>query len=224
MTIRVLLVDDQELLRAGFRMVLDAHEGIEVIGEAGDGEEAVRLTAELAPDVIVMDVRMPGADGIKATRAISAEHPDSRVLILTTFDLDEYVFAGLKAGASGFLLKDVPPADLVAAIRCVATGDAVVAPRVTRRLLESFAAHLPGSERDGDEPSVDQRLSRLTERERDVLGEIALGKSNLEIAAELSLSETTVKSHVGKILAKLGLRDRVQAVIFAYETRLVRPS
>jgi len=171
-----------------------------------------------------MDVRMPGTDGIKATRAITAEHPDSRVLILTTFDLDEYVFAGLKAGASGFLLKDVPPADLVAAIRCVATGDAVVAPRVTRRLLENFAAHLPGSEADGDEPSVDQRLSRLTERERDVLGEIALGKSNLEIAAELSLSETTVKTHVGKILSKLGLRDRVQAVIFAYETRLVRPT
>ncbi|MGH8889456.1 MAG: response regulator [Acidothermaceae bacterium] len=224
MTIRVLLVDDQPLLRAGFRMVLDAHDGIDVIGEAGDGEEAIRLTAELAPDVIVMDVRMPGTDGIKATRAIAAEHPDSKVLILTTFDLDEYVFAGLKAGASGFLLKDVPPADLVAAIRCVATGDAVVAPRVTRRLLENFAAHLPGSTGDGDELSVDQRLNRLTERERGVLGEIALGKSNLEIAAGLSLSETTVKTHVGKILSKLGLRDRVQAVIFAYETRVVRPS
>jgi DNA-binding NarL/FixJ family response regulator len=220
----VLLVDDQELLRAGFRMVLDAHEGIEVVGEAGDGAAAIEMTATLQPDVIIMDVRMPGTDGIEATRAIAADYPQSRVLILTTFDLDEYVFAGLKAGASGFLLKDVPPADLVGAIRSVATGDAVVAPRVTRRLLESFVPHLPGGSDDERMPSVDERLALLTDREREVLGEIALGKSNLEIAGDLSLSEATVKTHVGRILGKLGLRDRVQAVIFAYETRLVRPS
>src|SRR5690348_4804698 len=224
MTIRVLLVDDQELLRVGFRMVLDAHDGIDVVGEAGDGADAVRMTAELSPDVIIMDVRMPGTDGIEATRTITADYPQSRVLILTTFDLDEYVFAGLKAGASGFLLKDVPPADLVGAIRSVATGDAVVAPRVTRRLLETFVDHLPGGADSERTPSVDERLALLTEREREVLGELALGKSNLEIATDLSLSEATVKTHVGRILGKLGLRDRVQAVIFAYETRLVRPS
>ena len=220
--IRVLLVDDQELLRTGFRMVLEAHDDIEVVGEAGDGAQAVRATATLGPDVVLMDVRMPGTDGIRATRTISEQYPASKVLILTTFDLDEYVFAGLKAGASGFLLKDVPPADLIAAIRCIATGDAVVAPRVTRRLLENFVAHLPGG--DGDDRAPDERLNLLTEREREVLGEIALGKSNLEIAADLSLSEATVKTHVGRVLAKLGLRDRVQAVIFAYESRLVRPS
>jgi len=220
-TVRVLLVDDQELLRVGFRMVLDAHDGITVVGEASDGDEAIRETARLAPDVVLMDVRMPGTDGIQATRVITQNHPESRVLILTTFDLDEHAFAGLRAGASGFLLKDVPPAELVSAIRSVASGDAVVAPRVTRRLLESFAERLPDL-RSGTGP--DQRIERLTDREREVLGQLALGLTNLEIASELCLSEATVKTHVGRILAKLELRDRVQAVIFAYETRLIRPS
>jgi DNA-binding NarL/FixJ family response regulator len=164
---------------------------------------------------------MPGTDGIEATRVITENHPASRVLILTTFDLDEHAFAGLRAGASGFLLKDVPPTELVSAIRSVASGDAVVAPRVTRRLLESFAQRLPDV---GSGTGPDHRLDRLTEREREVLGQLALGLSNLEIASELYLSEATVKTHVGRILAKLELRDRVQAVIFAYETRLIRPS
>jgi len=219
--ITVLLVDDQELLRSGFRMILDAHEGIEVVGEASNGAEALDKTAELSPDVVVMDVRMPGMDGIQATRLMTERHPASRVLILTTFDLDEYAFAGLRAGASGFLLKDVPPGELVSAIRSVATGDAVVAPRVTRRLLETFAGHLP----DPDSTRApDGKLGKLTEREREVLGELALGLSNLEIAVRLSLSEATVKTHVGRMLAKLELRDRVQAVVFAYENRLVRPT
>ena len=221
MTITVLLVDDQELLRSGFRMVLDAHDGIEVVGEASNGDEAIARTGELLPDVVIMDVRMPGTDGIAATRAITERYPNCRVLILTTFDLDEYAFAGLRAGASGFLLKDVPPAELVSAIRSVATGDAVVAPRVTRRLLETFAGHLPHSDPARD---PDARLALLTEREREVLGQVALGLSNLEIADRLSLSEATVKTHVGRVLAKLQLRDRVQAVVFAYENRLVRPS
>jgi DNA-binding NarL/FixJ family response regulator len=220
-TVRVLLVDDQVLLRAGFRMVLEAHDGISVVGEAGDGEEAIRQTVRLSPDVVLMDVRMPGTDGIQATRVITEHCPASRVLILTTFDLDEHAFAGLRAGASGFLLKDVPPTELVSAIRSVASGDAVVAPRVTRRLLENFADRLPDLE---TESGPDQRLERLTEREREVLGEVALGLTNLEIASQLFLSEATVKTHVGRILAKLELRDRVQAVIFAYETRLIRPA
>jgi DNA-binding NarL/FixJ family response regulator len=217
----VLLVDDQALLRAGFRMVLEAHDGITVVGEAGDGDEAIRETARLSPDVVLMDVRMPGTDGIQATRLITEQHPESRVLILTTFDLDEHAFAGLRAGASGFLLKDVPPTELVSAIRSVANGDAVVAPRITRRLLERFAERLPDVA-SGTAP--DPRLDRLTEREREVLGELALGLTNLEIASQLFLSEATVKTHVGRILAKLELRDRVQAVIFAYETRLIQPS
>jgi DNA-binding NarL/FixJ family response regulator len=220
--IRVLLADDQALLRVGFRMVLDAHDGIEVVGEAADGAEAVAAVAALTPDVVVMDVRMPEMDGIQATAAITADHPDVRVLILTTFDLDEYAFAGLRAGASGFLLKDVPPDELVAAIRTVASGDAVVAPRITRRLLEEFAGRLPALGGSPDRP--DERLGLLTERERDVLGAMAVGQSNLEIAASLHLSEATVKTHVSRILAKLELRDRVQAVIFAYEARLVHPS
>jgi DNA-binding NarL/FixJ family response regulator len=220
-TIRVLLVDDQELLRIGFRMVLDAHEGIEVVGEAGDGDEAVARTAELDPDVVLMDVRMPGTDGIEATARIVANHPSSRVLILTTFDLDEYAFAGLRAGASGFLLKDVPPVELVSAIRSVATGDAVVAPRVTRLLLEKFAGRLPSVDASY---ALNPILERLTGREREVLGQLALGLSNLEIALQLSLSEATVKTHVGRILNKLELRDRVQAVVFAYENRLVHPA
>ncbi|MGI8760544.1 MAG: response regulator [Jatrophihabitantaceae bacterium] len=219
--IRVLLADDQPLLRLGFRMVLEAHDGIEVVGEAADGAQAVGLATELLPDVVVMDVRMPVLDGIRATEMITAEHPAVRVLILTTFDLDEYAFAGLRAGASGFLLKDVPPAELVAAIRTVASGDAVVAPRVTRRLLDTFAGRLPAR---SDSAGPDARLATLTERERDVLGALALGRSNLEIAAALHLSEATVKTHVSRILAKLELRDRVQAVVFAYETRLVHPA
>ncbi len=217
---RVLLVDDQSLLRMGFRMVLGAHEGMDVVGEAADGAEAIKAVAELKPDVVVMDVRMPVMDGVEATARITADHPDVRVLILTTFDLDEYAFAGLRAGASGFLLKNVPPEELVAAIRTVASGDAVVAPRVTRRLLETFAASLPTAA--GDE-QPDERLNALTEREREVLGSLALGQTNLEIAAALHLSEATVKTHVSRILSKLDLRDRVQAVVFAYETRLVRP-
>jgi DNA-binding NarL/FixJ family response regulator len=218
---RVLLVDDQSLLRMGFRMVLGAHEGMDVVGEAADGAEAITAVAELKPDVVVMDVRMPVMDGVEATAQITAKHPDVRVLILTTFDLDEYAFAALRAGASGFLLKNVPPEELVAAIRTVASGDAVVAPRVTRRLLETFAERLPMPTGE-DQP--DARLGTLTDREREVLGSLALGQSNLEIAAALHLSEATVKTHVSRILSKLSLRDRVQAVVFAYETRLVRPS
>ena len=216
--IRVLLADDQPLLRMGFRMVLEAHEGLEVVGEAANGAEAVSAVAELSPDVIVMDVRMPALDGIEATRRIVGDRPDTRVLILTTFDVDEYAVEGLKAGASGFLLKDVPPAELVAAIHTVAEGDAVVAPAVTRRLLDRFIRG------DGDEPPDLARLEVLTGREREVLGLIGLGHTNQEIAGELVLSEATVKSHVSRILGKLELRDRVQAVILAYETRLVRPS
>ena len=202
-------------------MVLGAHEGMDVVGEAADGVEAIAAVAELEPDVVVMDVRMPVMDGVEATAQITAKHPDVRVLILTTFDLDEYAFAALRAGASGFLLKNVPPEELVAAIRTVASGDAVVAPRVTRRLLETFAEQLPTATTD-DRP--DTRLATLTDREREVLGNLALGQSNLEIAAALHLSEATVKTHVSRILSKLSLRDRVQAVVFAYETRLVRPS
>jgi DNA-binding NarL/FixJ family response regulator len=218
---RVLLVDDQSLLRMGFRMVLGAHDGMDVVGEAADGAAAIVEAARLKPDVVVMDVRMPVMDGVDATAAITAAHPDVRVLILTTFDLDEYAFAALRAGASGFLLKNVPPEELVAAIRTVASGDAVVAPRVTRRLLETFAEKLP---LPASETAPDSRLASLTDREREVLCSLALGHSNLEIAAALYLSEATVKTHVSRILAKLALRDRVQAVVFAYETRLVRPS
>ena len=220
MTIRLVLADDEQLLRVGFRMILDAYDEFEVIAEAANGREAVAAAAAHRPDVIVMDVRMPELDGIAATEMITREQPDVRVLILTTFDLDEYAFAGLRAGASGFLLKNVPPDQLVAAIRTVAAGDAVVAPRVTRRLLETFAQRLPTAA----QAARDQRLSQLTDRERDVLQAMAVGQSNNEIAASLCVSEATVKSHVSRILAKLGLRDRVQAVIFAYETRLIEPS
>ena len=234
MTTSVLLVDDQQLLRMGFRMVLESQPDLCVVGEAGDGTTAIQLTAELSPDVVLMDVRMPGVDGIEATRQIVASGGHSRVLILTTFDLDRYVLAGLRAGASGFLLKDVPPADLLTAIRTVAAGDAVVAPAVTRRLLDAFAHRLP--DLDADEATAAgaglaaapvagaDRLARRTDRERDVLGEVAAGLSNAEIATRLVLSEATVKTHVGRILAKLHLRDRVQAVVFAYETGLIRPT
>ncbi|EIV92408.1 response regulator transcription factor [Frankia sp. QA3] len=222
MNISVLLVDDQPLLRLGFRMVLNSQPDLTVAGEAGDGAEAIRLTAELAPDVVLMDVRMPGMDGIEATRQIIAAGGTARILILTTFDLDQYAYAALRSGASGFLLKDVPPADLLSAIRAVAVGDAVVAPSITRRLLDTFAHKLPDP--DSPQAPADPRLARLTDRELVVLGEVAAGRSNAEIAAHLVLSEATVKTHVGRILAKLELRDRVQAVVFAYETGLVRPS
>ncbi|MGW2866088.1 response regulator [Streptomyces sp. NPDC001205] len=220
MTIRVLLVDDEPLLRMAFTMVLDAQADMEPVGEAGDGAEAARLAHQLRPDVVLMDVRMPGTDGIEATRRIVAESPESKVLILTTFDLDEYAFAGLRAGASGFLLKNALPEELLAAIRSVAAGDAVVAPRITRLLLENFAHQLPTGTSGGD----DERLARLTTREREVLTEVGRGLSNTEIAAALHLAEATVKTHLNRILVKLELRDRVQAVVFAYETRLVRPA
>ncbi|MCP3799427.1 MULTISPECIES: response regulator [Allokutzneria] len=215
--IRVMLVDDQELMRMGFRMVLDAQEDLEVIGEAGDGDAAVRLAAKLQPDVVLMDVRMPLLDGVEATKRITGDG-SSKVLVMTTFDLDEYVLAALRNGASGFLLKDTPPADLVSALRAVASGDAVVSPSVTRRLLERFL----GSPESGQlrDAAV---LEVLTEREREVLVLVAKGMSNAEIAKTLFLSEATVKTHVGRILSKLDLRDRVQAVVLAYETGLVRP-
>jgi DNA-binding NarL/FixJ family response regulator len=221
MTVRVLLVDDQPLLRVAFTLVLDSQPDIEVVGEADDGTVAVRLAGELQPDVVLMDVRMPGMDGIEATRRIVDESPDTKVLIMTTFDLDEYAFAGLRAGASGFLLKNAQPAELLSAIRSVAAGDAVVAPRITRRLLDQFASQLPdGGPAGGGEAAIEA----LTTRERSVLVQVARGLSNAEVAAELFLAEATVKTHVSRILLKLGLRDRVQAVVFAYENRLVRPS
>jgi len=220
-SISVLLADDQALLRRGFRMILEAEGDLTVTAEAGDGAEAVALAHRHQPDVVLMDIRMPGTDGIEATRRITAADPGIRVLVLTTFDLDEYAFGALRAGASGFLLKDVRPADMVAAVRTVAAGDAVVSPRVTRRLLEEYAQVLPApaAQPGGQHPY----LATLTEREREVLVAVAQGLSNLEIAAALHVSETTVKSHVGRILAKLGLRDRVQVVVLAYETGLVRP-
>jgi DNA-binding NarL/FixJ family response regulator len=219
--IAVLLADDQPLLRMGFRMILEAQADMSVAGEAADGDEAIAQTAALAPDVVLMDVRMPGTDGIEATRRIIGSGSAARVLILTTFDLDEYAFSGLRAGASGFLLKDAPPDQLLAGIRAVASGDAVVAPTVTRRLLDAYAHQFP----DGHAPATrDSRLDPLTEREREVLLAVAAGLSNAEIGERLVVSEATVKTHVGRILAKLDLRDRVQAVIFAYETGLVRAS
>jgi DNA-binding NarL/FixJ family response regulator len=218
--IRVLLVDDQSLLRMGFRLILEAEPDIEVAGEAADGATGVSMTAALRPDVVLMDVRMPGMDGIAATAAITAAGPASRVLILTTFDLDQYVFAGLKAGASGFLLKDAPPGELLSAVRTIAAGDAVLAPSATRRLIDQFAPLLPDPGRQQDQDAL---LSQLTDRERDVFAELAAGRSNREIAAALHLSEGTVKIHVGRILAKLGLRDRVQAVVLAYESGLITP-
>ena len=218
--IRILLVDDQSMLRKGFRLFLNAEDDLDVVGEAGDGATAVTMAETLQPDVVLMDIRMPGMDGIQATSLIVAGRPQSRVLILTTFDLDEYVIAGLKAGASGFLLKDAPTADLLAAIRTIAGGDAIIAPTITRRLLDQFAASLPNPVAPGPATT---RLDELTERERTVFAELARGRSNREIATTLLLSEGTVKIHVGKILAKLGLRDRIQAVVLAYETGLITP-
>jgi DNA-binding NarL/FixJ family response regulator len=220
--ITILLVDDEPLLRLGFRLVLESQPDLTVIGEAADGAAAVARTTELDPDVVLMDVRMPGVDGITATREIVRDCPRSRVLILTTFDVDEYAFPGLKAGASGFLLKNVPPDDLLTAIRAVARGDAVVAPTVTRRLLDTVADRLPDPAPDGGPPTT-RGLDRLTDRELEVLEKVAAGLSNAEIARDLVLSEATVKTHVGRILTKLALRDRVQAVVLAYETGLVRP-
>ena len=219
MTIRVLLVDDQDLVRAGFAMVLASQPDLEVVGEAADGAAAVRLARECPADVMVMDVRMPGLDGVAATREICQAAGRPRVLILTTFDLDEYAFAALRAGASGFLLKSAPPEELLYAIRSVHNGDSVVAPSTTRRLIGRFLPHLPGP----GSPPDQQGLAELTARERQVLAEVGSGLSNTEIAALLHISEATVKTHVGHILTKLSLRDRIQAVVYAYETGLLAP-
>src|SRR6476659_5600703 len=245
--VRVLLVDDQPLLRMGFRLILEGEDDLCIVGEASNGAEAVRHVRELAPDVVLMDVRMPVLDGIEATRAIAASGSDAKIIILTTFDLDEYAFAGLRAGASAFLLKDVAPAELISAVRVVASGDAVVAPRVTQRLLENYvrgagaggavpagaddaggqrAGADGGGELDGSpaRPARDPLLEDLTPRENEMLGAMAEGLSNAEIAHRYFLSEATVKTHVRRILSKLHLRDRVQAVVYAYETGLVTPS
>jgi DNA-binding NarL/FixJ family response regulator len=218
--ITVLLADDHPLIRKGFRLILDAEPDIEVAGEASDGVMAVSMASALLPDVVLMDVRMPKRDGIEATRDIAAAGLRSRVLILTTFDLDDYVYAGLHAGASGFLLKDTQPDDLVAAIRTIAAGDSVLAPAATRRLIRRFTARQP--QQPGDQ-RAEQIRRALTPREQDVFALIAAGMSNGEIAARMHLSAGTVKVHVGRILAKLGLRDRVQAVVLAYETALIIP-
>jgi DNA-binding NarL/FixJ family response regulator len=218
--IRVLLADDQSLVRMDFRMILEAETDITVVGEAGDGAAAVSMAAALRPDVVLMDVRMPGVDGIDATAAITTAGEAAKVLILTTYDLDHYVYAGLRAGASGFLLKDAPPADLLAAIRTVADGAAVLAPSTTRRLIDRFVPLLPDPERTTRRDSL---LEALTGREADVFRLLARGQSNREIASELFLSESTIKIHVGHILAKLNLRDRVQAVVLAYESGLITP-
>lgn len=219
MPIAVLIVDDQPLLRKGFRMILEAEPDLRVVGEAGDGAEAVEITRRLRPDVVLMDIRMPVMDGVEATRRLAGGDGAPRVLILTTFDLDEYVVAALHAGASGFLLKDVGPEALVEAIRVIAAGEALLAPSVTRRLLERFAPMLAAPRTDETRPT----LAELTARELEVLKLVAAGRSNAEIAEALFVSETTVKSHVSHLLMKLGLRDRVQAVVLAYETGIVTP-
>ena len=213
--LRVVIADDQPMMRAGFKAVLEATGDIEVVGEAGNGEEAVQVVTERAPDVVLMDIRMPVMDGIEATRRL----PRQKVLILTTFGVDDYIIAALRAGASGFLLKDAPTAKVVEAVRAVAAGDAVLSPAVTRQLLDQVGRRLPAAV--SQEP---EGLAQLTEREREVLRMLAAGLTNAEIAAALVVSETTVKSHVSNLLGKLGLRDRVQAVIYAYETRLIEPS
>ena len=216
--VRILIVDDQALVRAGFRMILEAEEDIEVVGEAADGREAVEAATSLSPDVVLMDVRMPEVDGIEATRRLLARDGQAKVVMLTTFDMDEYVYEALRAGASGFLLKDVPPEQLVAGIRAVASGDALLAPSVTRRVIEEFVRRPPESVR-----TTPPGLAELTAREVEVLKLMARGLSNAEIAGQLVVSETTVKTHVAHVLMKLGLRDRVQAVVFAYEAGVVRP-
>ena len=218
--VSVVLADDQALMRMGFRMVLEAEDDIDVVGEASDGASALAQAKALHPDVILMDVRMPGMNGIEATELIAQECPGPRVLILTTFDLDEYAFAGLRAGASGFLLKDTRPTELADAIRTVASGEAVVSPRITQRMLEMFATSLPSSNAS-DQSVSDPRIDSLTPREKEILVLMSQGMSNAEIAAHLVVSATTVKTHVGNVLAKLDVRDRVQAVVVAYETGLM---
>ena len=216
MSIRVLIADDQQLVRSGFRMMLEAEGDIEVVAEASDGQEAVDLTSSQRPDVALLDLRMPRMDGIQATELIAKATPGgTRVLVVTTFDADEYVYAALRAGASGFLLKDAPPEELAVAVRVIAAGEALLAPSVTRRLIEEFARMQPAQQRD---------LEDLTEREMEVLRLLARGMSNAEIARELVIGETTVKTHVGNVLMKLGLRDRAQAVVVAYESGVVRPT
>jgi DNA-binding NarL/FixJ family response regulator len=217
MSVRVLIADDQQLVRTGFRLILQSEPDIEVVGEATNGGEAVALAREQRPDVVLMDIRMPELDGIEATRQLTARHgdPPTRVLILTTFDLDEYVFDALRAGASGFLLKDVAAGQLAAGVRMVAAGDALLAPTITQRLIEQFAASIP-------EPPPG--LEELTPRELEIFRLVAKGKSNAEIATELIIGETTVKTHVTRLLMKLGLRDRIQAVVLAYETGIVTPT
>jgi DNA-binding NarL/FixJ family response regulator len=216
--IRVLLADDQALVRAGFRALLDAEDDIDVVGEAGDGDEAVQLAAQERPDIVLMDIRMPGMDGLAATRRIAGDRRlrQTRVVILTTFDLDEYVFEALRAGASGFLVKDTRPADLVQAVRVVAAGEALLAPSVTRRLIATFASH-------AKEPPATSALDALTEREREIVVLVAEGLSNQEIADRLVVSPLTAKTHVSRAMAKLGVRDRAQLVMLAYESGLVRP-
>lgn len=229
--IRVLLADDQALLRMGLRMVIESEDDLSIVGEANDGAEAIQLAGELLPDVVLMDVRMPGTDGITATQQITGSHPDIKVIILTTFDLDQYVLDGLRAGASGFLLKDATPEQLADAIRSVARGDSVLAPAATRRLIAQFvtnpavqpAATTPTTPLAG-QPPLPPALAELTEREREVFGLLARGQSNREIAADLYVSEHTIKVHVGRILAKLSLRDRVQVVLLAHELGILRPN
>ena len=212
---RVVIVDDQEMVRTGLGMVLEAEADLDVVGEAGDGDQAVRVVIRERPDVVLMDVRMPGTDGIEATRRITEAHPEVAVIMLTTFDLDEYVYGALRAGASGFLLKDAPADDLVEAIRVVVNGEALLAPSITKRLIAEFASRR--------EPTAPQGLDSLTDREVEVLRLVARGMTNAEIAAELFLGETTVKTHVSRLLTKLGLRDRVQLVVAAYESGLIQP-
>ncbi|MFF2780719.1 response regulator [Streptomyces sp. NPDC058052] len=220
----VLIADDQPMQRFGFRMLLESQDDITVVGEAANGTEAVRQVADHHPDVVLMDIRMPGLDGIEATRRIVAAGARTRVLIITTFDLDEYAYDGLRAGASGFLVKDAQPEELLAGVRAVAAGDAVVAPSLTRRLLDTYIHHLPPTPASAAAPREDPRLSGLTDREREILTVVGQGWTNTEIADRLHLAESTVKTHVGRILAKTGARDRVQAVILAYDTQLVKPA
>jgi DNA-binding NarL/FixJ family response regulator len=216
--IRILLADDQQLVRGGLRALLDAEDDLEVVGEAGDGAEAARLAAELRPDVVLMDIRMPGVDGLEATRTVTAdpELADVRIVILTTFDLDEYVFEAIRVGAAGFLVKDTEPVDLIRAVRTVAAGDGLLSPRATRRLVEEYASRAKPAD-------LAPELDQLTEREREVMSHAAAGLSNAEIAAVLVISPTTVKTHVSRAMIKLGARDRAQLVVFAYESGLVRP-
>ncbi|MFD7645826.1 response regulator [Kitasatospora sp. NPDC059795] len=222
MSIRILIADDEALLRLAFTTVLEAQDDMTPVGEAADGAEAVRLARRLRPDVVLMDVRMPGADGIEATRQITRHCPHSKVLILTTFDLDEYAFAALAAGASGFLLKNTRPGELLTAVRDIAAGDAALSPRITRRLLDTLH-HAPAPPPDPENAERLGRLERLSPREREVLLHVGAGRSNTEIAAALHLAEATVKSHLGRVLHKLDLRDRIHAVVFAHRTHLVPP-